>query len=166
MFSLCVSSGLMRAIIENVKRSWSTEKGARSGRIVSCAVCGEEKYFVPAQLRRGRGKFCSHLCHDRSRMSDPATGRYTDKRNGYVYVTTTSERRGNRIGTRYRMLEHRYLMEQALGRPLLAGENVHHKNGNRSDNRLENLELWTHHQPHGVRQQDNPHCPTCTCGVL
>jgi hypothetical protein len=49
------------------------------------------------------------------------------------------------------MLEHRFVMEQQLGRPLWPDENVHHRNGIRHDNRPANLELWTKGQPAGQR---------------
>jgi hypothetical protein len=50
--------------------------------------------------------------------------------------------------------EHRYAMEQVLGRPLLPNESPHHKNGDRADNRPENLELWVRSQPPGQRAVD------------
>lgn len=50
--------------------------------------------------------------------------------------------------------EHRLVMEAKLGRQLLPGESVHHRNGRRGDNRLDNLELWIKGQPGGGRVED------------
>lgn len=52
------------------------------------------------------------------------------------------------------IFEHILVMEETLGRYLLAGESVHHRNGVRDDNRPENLELWVRPQPPGIRASD------------
>ena len=50
--------------------------------------------------------------------------------------------------------EHLIVMELKLGRELFDDETVHHKNGLRSDNDPNNLELWSHSQPYGQRVED------------
>jgi hypothetical protein len=52
------------------------------------------------------------------------------------------------------IFEHVFIMSNHLKRALIKGETVHHKNGIKTDNRLENLELWSHSHPFGQRVED------------
>lgn len=66
----------------------------------------------------------------------------------YVYRYKTVD------GIRINQAQHRFVMEEHIGRPLRREETVHHINGVRHDNRLENLELWSSSHPSGQRIDD------------
>lgn len=70
-------------------------------------------------------------------------GRYINK-DGYVQKRNP----GNYVP------EHRVVMSALLGRPLRKGETVHHINGQKSDNKPRNLELWSANHPSGQRVED------------
>jgi hypothetical protein len=154
---------------------WWYRGGARRGRvrckIKVCERCGEEYVVAPFHAKGSR--YCSRACfgltrQGKSEFKGPSSANWRGGRQkirGYVrvYAPDHHSLQHKPHGRRY-VLEHRLVMEQALGRPLEPHERVHHVNGVKDDNRIENLELWTtgHSMP-GVRAEDVKHCPTCTC---
>lgn len=70
--------------------------------------------------------------------------RYKDKQ-GYIILTHD---RDNKI------YEHRYIMEQHLGRPLKSTEIVHHINGIKDDNRIENLVITNRSEHINIHRKD------------
>ncbi len=74
-------------------------------------------------------------------------------RNGEGHLTARGYRQFS-TPERGNVFEHTIIMESKIGRKLESHESVHHKNGDRGDNRPENLELWSTKQPYGQRVED------------
>jgi HNH endonuclease len=128
----------------------------------TCERCGEEYVTYPRPSR-----FCSKICSRRWRLEHPDEirepktiglrreraprwgGGYINQR-GYVLVHKPDH--PSLAGTMRKYVpEHRLVMEGKLGRLLSPTERVHHRNGIKTDNRPENLELWVHGHPAGQR---------------
>lgn len=76
-----------------------------------------------------------------------------------LFVMGQLRGRPSHHGTRT-VLEHRLVMARHLERPLLSHETVHHKDGDRLNNNLDNLELWAGRHGKGASES---HCATCSC---
>jgi hypothetical protein len=109
---------------------------------VVCKVCNNNVHST-------KYKNCIH-CTNKLKP-EYGTGRYV--KNGYIMVFQKGHPRAQGSRANY-VFEHILVMEKHLGRFLTKNENVHHINGMRHDNRIENLELWIKPQPSGVRARD------------
>lgn len=133
-----------------------------SSRQLYCSVSCRPKYderknvcLEPTCDNKTTGSRCPDHAYENIR-SDlvEKIGDKTYNDSGYVilYVGWNEKLNSNNSP---RMAEHRFVMSKFLNRAVLTEETVHHKNGVRDDNRIENLELWTgKHQP-GVRVEDH-----------
>jgi endogenous inhibitor of DNA gyrase (YacG/DUF329 family) len=103
-----------------------------------CEWCGAEMKMPPAKAKVQR--FCSVVCGAEGRRRNALDRTHNGRRvqmnqAGYIKVWEP-ENSGAHEGW---MLEHRVVMERHLGRLLSRTETVHHQNGVKDDNRLENL---------------------------
>lgn len=134
-----------KAIAESIKR-WA--RGVHcivySG---ACLTCSE----IFFSMRRQR-LYCSHKCHGLDRRGERHARWKGGRSKSGDYIIAYAP--GHPRGYKGRVLEHILVMEKKLGRFMRPGENIHHKNGIRTDNRDENLEVWLTPQPSGQRPED------------
>jgi hypothetical protein len=109
-------------------------------------------YYARGYCQLHYNRKCKGVSMDARVRRAPVPGVSTrTTRFGYVHVYLPDHPHARGDGW---VNQHRHVMEQQLGRLLHKHENVHHKNGDRADNRPENLELWITAQPSGQRVKD------------
>jgi len=128
---------------------------------IICKICS--KIFIN---KYGSGFYCPDcrkkhrlITYKHKRKSGENHSKKIRGKNGQGCITKAGYRHITKVGhpnssINGKIQEHTYVMSEYLGRPLNKQESVHHKNGIRDDNRIENLELWSRYQPIGQRVED------------
>ena len=140
------------------KRGWEIGKCGRAGYIWhACMDCGKERWI-------DRYTLSERCCRCANRLRPGRPGEHNPNWKGGKYLTGGYVLRMLKPNDDYSamangggyVLEHRLVMAKHLERPLQSFETVHHKNGDKTDNRIENLELVVKRRHTGEVQ-----CPHC-----
>lgn len=108
---------------------------------VRCQCCGRPFVTTESRVSSGRGKCCSRACENKRRGDSMSGGRNPNWKGG-EWLSSSGYRACN-VGHGEYERQHRIVAETILGRELLHGEVVHHVNGDKADNRAENLQVMS-----------------------
>jgi hypothetical protein len=124
-------------------------KGGLDSNCKKCCNMHKKDLCQCGNLKHKTAKICRNCMYEIN--NEKAQGNKHKTKQGYISVFNSNHPYSTKQGY---IMEHRLVMETYLGRYLTKDETVHHLNGIKDDNRIENLELWIKPQPSGVRVKD------------
>lgn len=128
--------------VSHLRNTGKIKNKQKKGAIRSCLVCGQD-FYIP-QYRKDTAKYCSHRCIALAHPENTLKAR-----NASPIMTRSKATKGENGCKNYKTItvngksirEHRWIMEQHLGRKLETWEHVHHIDGNHLNNSIDNLEV-------------------------
>lgn len=123
--------------------------------IKMCEIC-QGNYDI-RKSHASKRRTCSHRCHAKLKSKEKSGSNHPRWKGGREIHSTGHVliwKPNHPSANKGKVLEHRLVMEKHLGRVLKSSELVHHKNSNKSDNRIENLELMTRSQHINAHRED------------
>lgn len=128
-----------------------SEKIGRQKKWKCVCECGNIRYHLTHDLTSNKIKSCG--CYNKEVVRERMSGVNNYKWNGGSTIKKSGYKE-IKFGENRGKLEHRVIYEQHYGIKLKPHQNIHHINGDKLDNRIENLELWDTSQPSGQRVED------------
>lgn len=136
-----------------IKPVWEIKENSYKIKRWECVCeCGNVRQHKAFDLKIGRVKSCG--CYNKELVKVRMSGENSPSWKGGLGIVNKRGYRTIKHGEHRGKLEHRCIYETHYGIKLLPHQNIHHMNGDKLDNRIENLELWDISQPSGQRVED------------